>query len=152
MVADKPSRLGQTIRTEWSLLPEIFQLICIMWHQPQVGLFATWFNNKLHQFDVTGSRPPNFGNRCNQPALGGSGPLCIPTGSHIGQSCRATLCKGIILIVQGWPNMPWFWDLKTMSSQIPLCLPNLVNLLLTQPFSQIPHRNLQNLSLRVLAS
>ena len=30
--------------------------------------------------------------------------------------------------------MPWFWDLVTMSSQIPLCLPNL----LTQPFNQTP--------------
>ena len=45
-------------------------------------------------------------------------------------------CKRIILIAPGWPNMPWFWDLVTMSSQIPLSLPNLSNLL-TQPFSQI---------------
>ena len=33
-----------------------------------------------------------------------------------------------------------------MSSQIPLSLPNLPNLL-TQPFNQIPHRNLTNLNL-----
>ena len=52
-------------------------------------------------------------------------------------------CKRIILIAPGWPNMPWFWDLVTMSSQIPLSLPNL----LTQPFNQIPHRNLTNLNL-----
>ena len=50
--------------------------------------------------------------------------------------------KRIILIAPGWPNMPWFWDLVTMSSQIPLSLPNL----LTQPFNQIPHRNLTNLN------
>ena len=37
----------------------------------------------------------------------------------------------------------WFWDLVTMSSQIPLYLPNL----LTQPFNQTPHRNLSNLDL-----
>ena len=29
VVADKLSRLGQTIQTEWSLLPEVFQDICI---------------------------------------------------------------------------------------------------------------------------
>ena len=52
------------------------------------------------------------------------------------------LCKIIILIAPGWPNMPWFWDLVAMSSEIPLSLPNL----LTQPFSQIPHRNLTNLN------
>ena len=46
-------------------------------------------------------------------------------------------CKRIILIAPGWPNMPWFWDLVTMTSQIPLNLPNLPNLL-TQLFNQIP--------------
>ena len=55
-------------------------------------------------------------------------------------------CKRLILIAPGWPNMPWFWDLVTMSSQVPLSLPNQPNLL-TQPFNQIPHRNLTNLNL-----
>ena len=32
VVADKLSRLGQTIQTEWSLLPEVFQTICSRWH------------------------------------------------------------------------------------------------------------------------
>ena len=50
MVADKLSRLGQTIQTEWSLLQEVFQAICNRWHQPQIDLFATRFNNKLPQF------------------------------------------------------------------------------------------------------
>ena len=59
----------------------------------------------------------------------------------------ATLDKvRVILIAPGWPNMPWFWDLVTISSQIPLSLPNLLNLL-TQPFNQTPHRNLSNLNL-----
>ena len=52
-------------------------------------------------------------------------------------------CKRIILIAPGRPNMPWFWDLMAMSSQIPRSLPNL----LTQPFNQIPHRNLTSLNL-----
>ena len=50
VVADKLSRLGQTIQTEWSLLPEIFQALCDRWHQPQIDLFATRFNNKLPLF------------------------------------------------------------------------------------------------------
>ena len=41
--------------------------------------------------------------------------------------------------------MPWFWDLLALSSQIPLCLPNLPNLL-AQSFNQILHRNLSNLN------
>ena len=31
VIADKLSRLGQTIQTEWSLLPEVFQQICNRW-------------------------------------------------------------------------------------------------------------------------
>ena len=50
VVADKLSRLRQTIQTEWSLLPEVFQAVCRRWHQPQVDIFATRFNNKLTQF------------------------------------------------------------------------------------------------------
>ena len=50
VVADKLSRLGKTIRTEWSLLQEVFQAICSRWHRPQIDLFASRFNNKLPQF------------------------------------------------------------------------------------------------------
>ena len=50
VIADKLSRLGQTIQTEWSLLPEVFHQICSQWHRPQIDLFATRFNNKLPQF------------------------------------------------------------------------------------------------------
>ena len=42
--------------------------------------------------------------------------------------------------------MPWFWDLVAMSSQIPLCLPSIPNLV-SQPFNQVLHRNLSNLNL-----
>ena len=45
--ANKLSRLSQAIQTEWTLLPEVFQAMCSRWHQPQVDLFATRFNNKL---------------------------------------------------------------------------------------------------------
>ena len=85
VIADKLSRLGQTIQTEWSLHREVFKDICSRWHQPQVDLFATRFNNKLPQF-VTGPRPPGMGIRCTQPFLGGPGPICLSTSSHLGQS------------------------------------------------------------------
>ena len=35
---------------------------------------------------VTSTGPPGLGSRCTQPVLGGSGPICLPTSSHIGQS------------------------------------------------------------------
>ena len=33
---------------KWSLLPEVFQVICNRWHRPQIDVFAR-FNNKLAQ-------------------------------------------------------------------------------------------------------
>ena len=35
---------------------------------------------------VTGPRPPGLGSGCTQPVLGKSGPICLPTSSHLGQS------------------------------------------------------------------
>ena len=91
----------------------------------------------------TSSRFPGHCSQCTQSAMGGSGCICLPTFSHIGQSggeAEDSPCKRITLIAPGWPNIPWFWDLVASFSQIPLSLPNL----LTQPFNQIPHRNLTN--------
>ena len=35
---------------------------------------------------LTGPSPPSLGSGCPQSALGGSGPICLPTSSHLGQS------------------------------------------------------------------
>ena len=98
---------------------------------------------------VTIYRFPSLDSRCIQSILGGPIPLYFPISSHSGQGgakLRDYLCRRITLIAPAWPNMPWFWDLVAMSSQIPLSLPNLPNLL-TQPFNQIPHKNLTNLNI-----
>ena len=97
---------------------------------------------------VTGTGSPGYSSECAQFAMVGSGSIHLPTVSHIGQAVmlQDSPYKRIILIAPGWPIMPWFWDPVAMSSQIPLSLPNLPNLL-TQPFNQIPHRNLTNLNL-----
>ena len=98
---------------------------------------------------ITGTRPPGLGSGCTQPLLGGPGPIRLPTGSHLGQVVEKLQdypCNRIILIAPGWPNMPCFWDLVAMSSQIPLCLPSIPNLV-SQPFNQVLHRNLSNLNL-----
>ena len=77
-VRDNLSRLGQTIQTEWSLLSEVFQLICTRWHQLQIDLFVIRFNNRLPQFVSPVPNPPSLDRGCTQPTLGGSGPLCLP--------------------------------------------------------------------------
>ena len=149
IVADKLSRLGQTIQTEWSLFQEVFQTICRRWHRPQIDLFATRFNNKLPQF--VSPVPDSLAVAVDALSLQWEDldAYAFPPAAILGkvvEKLQDSPCKRIILIAPGWPNMPWFWDLVTMSSQIPLSLPNLSNLL-TQPFNQIPHRNLTNLNL-----
>ena len=149
MVADKISRLGQTIQPEWSLLPEVFQAICSRWHRPQMDLFATRFNNKLPLF--VSLVPDPLASAVDALSLPWEDldAYAFPPAAILGkvvEKLQDSPCKRIILIAPGWPNMPWFWNLVTISSQIPLSLPSLPNLL-TQPFNQIPHKNLTNLNL-----
>ena len=122
---------------------------CSRWHQPQIDLFATRFNNKLPQF--VSPVPDSLAVAVDALSLPWENldAYAFPPAAILGkvvERLQDSPCKRIILIAPGWPNMPWFWDLVTMSSQIPLSLPNLPNLL-TQPFNQIPHRNLTNLNL-----
>ena len=149
VIADKLSRLGQTIQTEWSLLPEVFQQICNQWHRPQIDLFATRFNHKLPQF--VSPVPDSLAVAVDALTLPWKDldAYAFPPTAILGKVVEKLLdspCKRLILIAPGWANMPWFWDLVNMSSQVPLILPNLPSLL-TQPFNQIPHRNLTNLNL-----
>ena len=148
-VVDKLSRLGQTIQTEWSHLPQIVQRICEKWHQPQIDLFATRFNNKLPLFVSPVPDPMATAIDALSLPWGDLDAYAFPPTAILGkvveilQDCP---CKRLILIAPGWPNMTWFWDLVEMSSQIPLLLPQMPNLL-TQPFNQTPHRSLSNLNL-----
>ena len=49
VIADKLSRQGQVIQTEWSL-HQVFNLLVQTWHRPQVDMFATKYNCKLAQY------------------------------------------------------------------------------------------------------
>ena len=97
---------------------------------------------------VTGSGPPGMGSGCSL-SWENLDPYAFPPAAILGkvvEKLQDYPCNRIILIALGWPNMPWFWDLVAMSSQIPLCLPNLPNLV-SQPFNQTLHKNLSNLNL-----
>ena len=123
----------------------VFQLICSRWYQPQVDLFATRLKHKL----------PHFLSGVPDPLASAVDALSLPwedletytfppvaIWGKVVEKLQDYPCR-IILIGPGWPNMPWFFDLVSMSCLIPLCLPNL----LTQPFNRILHRNLSNLIL-----
>ena len=61
------------------------------------------------------------------------------------QKIRQSNCL-IILIAQGWPAKPWFWDLVQLSTEIPLQLP-VSTTLLKQSHNQVLHNNPQHLNL-----
>ena len=148
MVADKLSRLGQTVQTEWFLLPEVFQTICSRWHRPEIDLFAMRFN-KLPLFvslipDPLASAVDELSLPWKDLDAYASPPAAIL--GKVVEKLQDCPYKRVILIAPRWPNMPWFWNLVAMSSQIPMSLPNLPNLL-TLPFNQTPHRSLTNLNL-----
>ena len=126
-----------------------FQTLCQKWHQPQIDLFATRFNHKLPQF--VSPVPDSLAVAVDTLTLPWEDldAYAFPPTAILRKVVEKLVhspCKRLILIAPGWPNMTWFWDLVNMSSQVPLSLPNLPNLL-TQPFNQIPHRNLTNLNL-----
>ena len=50
------------------------------------GLVCHQIEQQTRTVCVTGSRPPGLGSGCTQPVLGKSGPICLPTSSHLGQS------------------------------------------------------------------
>ena len=109
VIADKLSRLGQTIQTEWSLHPEVFQAVCSRWHQPQVNLFATRFNNKLPQFVSPVPDPQTWAVDALSLSWENLDPYAFPPAAILGkvvEKLQDYPCNRIILIAPGWPNMP----------------------------------------------
>ena len=114
-----------------------------------MDLFATRFNNKLPQFVSPIPEPHAWAVDALSLSWENLDPYAFPPAAILGkvvEKLQDYPCNRIILIAPGWPNMPWFWYLVAMSSQIALCLPNLPNLV-SQPFNQTLHRNLSNLNL-----
>ena len=81
VIADKLSRLGQTIQTEWSLLgpmqpmaPASNRPIC---HEVQPQVTSVCLSSTGH---------PSCSSGCTYSAMGRSGCIRLPTDRHIGQS------------------------------------------------------------------
>ena len=50
------------------------------------GLVCHQIQQQTPTVCVTSPRPPGLGSGCTPPVLGKSGPICLPTSSHLGQS------------------------------------------------------------------
>ena len=120
----KLSRLGQTIQNEYPSIQKSSKQYAPSDTSPKWTCLSAGSATSYH-FCVTCSGPTGLGSGCTQPALGGSGTLYLPPSSHLPkvvEKLQDCPCSRIILITPGWPNMPWFYDLVAMSSQILLCL------------------------------
>ena len=109
VVADKLSRLGQTMQTEWFLLPEVLQTICSRWHRPQIDLFATRFNNKLPLFEWPVPDPLATAVDALSLPWQDLDAYAFPLAAILGkvaEKLQDSPCNRIILIAPGWPNMP----------------------------------------------
>ena len=138
---------GQNIQTEWSLHPQIFSLICKVWHKPMVDMFATKFNHKLPIY----VSPVPDANAMNIDALNisweGLDGYAFSLIPKVIQKMNTYRCK-MIVVAPGWTRLHWFWDLVNLSTKSPLQLPHWPHLL-KQPFSQKFHQNLMYLNLHV---
>ena len=92
--------------------------------------------------------PKSLGSGRSNSLLEGLDMYAFPLVSLLGtviSKLSDHLCKRVIIIAPGWSNMPWFWDLVDLSSQIPICLPNYLDLV-THPFNGASHRDLTSLN------
>ena len=87
-----------------------------------IDVFATRFNNKLPLFVLP--VPDSLATAVDALSLPWEDldayafPPAVILGKVV-EKLQDSPCKRIILIALGWLNMPWFWDLLAMSSQIP---------------------------------
>ena len=110
-----------------------------------MDLFATRFN-KLPQFVSPIPDPQAWAVDALSLSWENLDPYAFPTSSHLGQSGGEVTGPPLQQDRFDHPRVALVLDLVAMSSQIPLCLPNLPNLV-SQPFNQTLHRNLLNLNL-----
>ena len=143
VIADKLSRQGQVIQTEWSLHQEIFDTLCRTWHYPQVDMFATRYNCKLVRFVSPIPDPKAWSVDALTLSWENLDMYLFPPVSLMGKVVSKLSdhwYHRAILIAPGWPNMPWFWDLVELSAMVPLCLPHHPDLV-TQPFNKARHKS-----------
>ena len=109
VIADKLSRQGQVIQTEWSLHQEVFDLLVQTWHRPQVDMFATKYNCKLAQYVSPVPDPSAWAADALTVFWENLDMYAFPPVSLLGKVVSKLsdhFYKRMILIAPGWPNMP----------------------------------------------
>ena len=85
VIADKLSRLGQTIQTEWSLLPGGFSDLMQPVAPASNRSVCHEIQPQVTSICVSSTGPPGSCSGCTHSVMGGSGCIRLPTDRHIGQ-------------------------------------------------------------------
>ena len=118
VIADHLSRPNQAIMTEWSLHPEVVNLIFRLWGTPVVDRFATVHNMHLPQFKALGPEPRALAIDALSQAWQGRSMYMFPPFlllNKVIQKLRTTQTGVLILIAPWWPSQPWFPHLLRLS-------------------------------------
>jgi len=141
VIADRLSRQGQVLPTEWSLHPEVVKSIFLQWGTPHVDLFATRLNNKCQMF--VSPVPDPLAMETDALSMSWEGMIAYAYPPHqimpqvLIQFKRTKACR-LILIAPWWPNQMWFPELLRIKQGQPLALPVRSDLLV-QPQSNLFH-------------
>ena len=131
VIADRLSRKGQLMQTEWSLHPQVFKSICKTYFTPMIDVFATAENTKLPIYvsPVPDERAYAV-DAISFSWINLSLYMFPPTKllSRVIRKLASEPCN-VLLIAPFWPSQTWFWDLVHMSTDRPRALPNMPKLL-----------------------
>ena len=111
VIADHLSRPNQAIMTEWSLHPEVVNLIFRLWGTPVVDRIATVHNMHLPQFKALVPEPRALAIDALSQAWQGRSMYMFPPFlllNKVIQKLRTTRTGELILIAPWWPSQPWF--------------------------------------------
>ena len=99
VIADKLSRQGQIIQTEWSLHQEVFNLLVQTWHRPQVDKVQL----QTSPIRVSSAGPQCVGSGCSNSLLGEPGHVCLSPSVVTGQGGQQTIGPSL---QESDPNSP----------------------------------------------
>jgi len=134
VVADRLSRRGQILQTEWSLSPQVFHQLCKIRSKPMIDLFATSLNRKLELYVSPFPDQNAIGVDAMSLDWTGKELYAYPPTKMITvvlRKARDEPCK-LLLIAPAWPSQVWFPDLMDLTVEAPVQLPQ-IRTLLKQP-------------------
>jgi ribonuclease HI len=143
VLADRLSRKGQVLPTEWSLRQDIADLLFNKWGKPQVDLFATWENKKCPLF--VSPYPDPRALDCDALNISWEGMVvyAFPPRAILSQvlaKARETRNLRMILVAPDWARQTWYPTLRSLVVTAPFRLPT-GRTMLMQPASDLFHED-----------